>query len=298
MRTKTVLIALVAAVLLFGCARQQDVYSLDDRVSALERSNLELERQTHRMEQHNRAMLKAKENISNQVEGLAKSRKSDEMALREKYAGLAAQTQTLQDGAQAISGRLDEIEHQLNQKIKEYEANQDKNRESMDQLATDMAALKKRVDNIDQYLNLERNKGKKAASPKAVTKAGASPASDMALYQKARKAFDGGKFEVARKGFEKLIATYPKSKWADNAQFWIAETYYRDKRYKRAILEYQKVIENYPSGNKVPAAMLKQGFAFSKIGQTNNAKLVLKELIEKYPGSHEAGIAKEKLKSL
>jgi TolA-binding protein len=63
-------------------------------------------------------------------------------------------------------------------------------------------------------------------------------------------------------------------------------------------LEYQKVIENYPSGNKIPAALLKQGLSFLNIGETNNARLVLKELVAKHPGTNEAAIAKQKLESL
>ena len=55
---------------------------------------------------------------------------------------------------------------------------------------------------------------------------------------------------------------YPKSNSADNAQFWIGEIYYREKWYEKAILEYQKVIENYPQGNKISAALLKQGLHF------------------------------------
>jgi TolA-binding protein len=63
-------------------------------------------------------------------------------------------------------------------------------------------------------------------------------------------------------------------------------------------LEYQKVIEKYPSGNKIPAALLKQGLSFLNIGETNNARLVLKELVAKHPGTNEAAIAKQKLESL
>jgi TolA-binding protein len=59
------------------------------------------------------------------------------------------------------------------------------------------------------------------------------------------------------------LKRFPKSDNADNAQFWIGEIYYRQKWYETAILEYQKVIENYPKGNKVQASLLKQGFAFS-----------------------------------
>ena len=58
------------------------------------------------------------------------------------------------------------------------------------------------------------------------------------------------------------------------------------------------MIEKYPSGYKDPAALFKQGLAFVKIGETNNARLVLKELVAKHPSTNEAAIAKQKLESL
>ena len=104
--------------------------------------------------------------------------------------------------------------------------------------------------------------------------------------------------DKARQIFNQLIKDYPKSKNADNAQFWIGESYYRDKWYEKAILEYQNVIEKFPHGNKVPAAMLKQGMALEQIGEKASARLILEELVKKYPKSSEAGIASQKLKSL
>ena len=79
---------------------------------------------------------------------------------------------------------------------------------------------------------------------------------------------------------------------------WIGESYYREKWFERAILEYQTVIEKYPKGNKVPAAMLKQGMALQKIGEKPSARLIFEELINKYPKASEAAIAKKKLKEL
>ena len=120
--------------------------------------------------------------------------------------------------------------------------------------------------------------------------------SESEIYTSAKKAFDQGDLEAAREGFKKLIKKYPKSKNADNAQFWIGETYYQEKWYENAILEYQKVIEGYPKGNKAPASRLKQGFAFLQLGDKGNARLILKELTAKHPKSSEAKIAKQKLK--
>jgi len=298
MQNKTVWIGLVAAVLLCGCALQEDVYTLDHRLSALERRNLDLEKQNRELEKLNQDLLQAKEKISSRVEGLDQTRRDDEIELRGQYAGLVAQVQAVQESSQMLSGRLEEMEYLLKQKLEGFEDNQLKNRERMDRLAADTAAVQKRIDIIDQYLNLEAAQAQKAAKPPASSAVAATPASDQALYLEAKRAFDDGNLEAARKGFEKLITEFPKSQEADNSQFWIGETYYREKWYEKAILEYQKVIEKYPSGNKVPAALLKQGLSFLNIGETNNARLVLKELVAKYPSTNEASIAKQKLESL
>ena len=214
---------------------------------------------------------------------------------------LAAQLETLRQDSQMLSGRLEEMEYLLRQKLTGFEENQLKNRERMDRLSTDTAALQKRIDSVDQYLNLEGGQSRKTKTPAAAAAAGAvaaKPASDQSIYTEAKRAFDDGRLEAARKGFQQLLAAYPKSPHADNSQFWIGESYYREKWYEKAILEYQKVIEKYPSGNKVPAALLKQGLSFSKIGETNNARLVLKELVAKHPSTNEASIAKKQLESL
>jgi tol-pal system protein YbgF len=302
MRIKTLWVSFVAAALLCSCAIQDDIYTLDHRLSALERRSLELEKQNRELEKLNQELLETKKKINSRVEGMDQTRRDDGLELRSKYAALAADLDARRQEGQQLSGRLEEMEYLLNQKLKGFEDNQLKNRDQMDRLATDMADIKKRLDVVDQYLNLEGGgKTQKQATPPPAKAAGTTtppPASDQTLYQEAKKAFDQGKMEAARKGFEKLIASYPKSQQADNAQFWIGETYYIEKWYEKAILEYQKVIENYPSGNKIPAALLKQGLSFLNIGETNNGRLLLKELVAKYPGSNEAGIAKKKLESL
>jgi tol-pal system protein YbgF len=298
MQNKTLWIVLVAAVLLSSCALQEDVYTLDHRLSALERRNLDLEKQNRELEKLNQEMLQAKENISSRVDGMDQTRRSEELELREQYAGLAALLQRQQETSQMLSGRLEEIEYLLQKKLTGFEENQVKNGERMDRLAMDTAAVQKRIDMIDQYLNLEGAKARHSKPPVPSTAATTSPVSDQALYQEAKKKLDDGDLEGARNGFKELIAGYPSSPQADNAQFWIGETYYREKWYEKAILEYQKVIENYPSGNKIPAALLKQGLSFLNIGETNNARLVLKELVAKHPSTNEANIAKQKLESL
>jgi len=68
--------------------------------------------------------------------------------------------------------------------------------------------------------------------------------------------------------------------------------------YERAILEYEKLLKQYSKGDKVPAALLKQGFSFLNLGDQVDAKLLFKKVLKEHPNSPQAQIAANKLKSL
>jgi TolA-binding protein len=85
---------------------------------------------------------------------------------------------------------------------------------------------------------------------------------------------------------------------AQSAQYSIGESHLELKEYNNAIIEFDEVRRRYPQTEKVAAALLGQGSAFSELGEKLNARLVLQELLEKYPQSPEAGRAKQRLKAL
>jgi TolA-binding protein len=70
------------------------------------------------------------------------------------------------------------------------------------------------------------------------------------------------------------------------------------KQYEQAILSYQKVIKDYPNGNKVPNAILRQAMAFTEINDKISAKLLLKKVINNYPDTPEAKSAESQLQKL
>ena len=85
---------------------------------------------------------------------------------------------------------------------------------------------------------------------------------------------------------------------SDNAQFWIAESYYKEGNYEDAILSYENLIKKFPKSDKVPGAMLKQAFAFRALGDLNTTRVILSTLKERFPDSKEAEIATKKLKEI
>ena len=117
-------------------------------------------------------------------------------------------------------------------------------------------------------------------------------------YDTALQAFKDKKYKESREKFEAFIKDYPKSELTDNAQFWIAETYYAEKNYEDAILAYETLLKKYPDSKKTSGAMLKQAFAFIEIGDAKTGKIILKKLVEKYPDSKDAELARKKIAEL
>lgn len=280
---RLILVLFSFAFLLTGCvALQQDMAMMEDRLLTLEVENQEL-----------------KKRMKSDLDTLGKDRQSSERSLRSQVAGMNANMESLRQELRLLTGRVEEVEYIVNRKVSGYETAGQKSSERLDEVSLSLSKLDQRLVQLEQYLNVEG----KGAPPGAGTRTGPEagtpgvPAdSEKAIYEKGRQAYDNGELDKARQHFHKLIQSYPKSENADNAQFWIGESYYREKWYERAILEYQTVLEKYPKGNKVPAAMLKQGLALLQIGEKSSARLILKELVKKYPKAPESKIAAKKLK--
>jgi tol-pal system protein YbgF len=266
---------LVGLLVIWGCATQSDVNTIDNRLTEMEMRDAQ--------QRQFREELKSDVEVRNQQ-------------LRKQSAGLRALLEEMNEEIRILGGRVEEMEYALKQEQQNARELEKKREEKLDRLAELTDQHSERIVRMEQYLNLESSK-KPVATVAPATPA-TKPSSEDEIYRSAKQAFDQGDSEAARKGFQEFIKRYPESKNADNAQFWIGEIYYREKWYEKAILEYQNVIEKFPKGNKVPAALLKQGLAFSNIGDNANAKLILEELVRKYPKSNEAKVAAEKLKAL
>lgn len=279
---------LLSLMVVFGCVTQNEVATIDNRLSELEMRNAESRKKS--------AALKTD----------LQTRQDEEQALRLQAASLRQQIAALGQENRELKGRIEELEFAVNrQRQKTAEASGSK-QARLEDIAKSTRQNDQRIGRIEQYLNFETTPPaaavptpteKKTAKIIPVPKATKALSEDE-TYRQAKQAFDQGESDSARRKFQELIERFPKSERADNAQFWIGEIYYREKWYEKAILEYQKVIENYPQGNKVPASLLKQGFAFLNLGDKANSRLILQELIKKYPKTNEAKIAQDKLKDL
>lgn len=281
---KTVFLCFFIAVLclLSGCITPQDISILENRVTGLEIENA---KHINREKEYQEKLDK----ISNDFE---KRITQNKRVFTDKYAELKIDINAVKEKIRILSGKIDETSHKFERNGR---ISVEEEQKTLQRLDNAVSRNFHRLVRLEQYMGFEPSESLPDGSNAGGENTG-DVKSEQGLYKQAKQFLDRGKNDKARAGFEAFIKRYPESDNADNARFWIADSYYRDKWYEKAILEYQKVIEKYPKGNKVPAALLKQGFAFANIGEQANARLLLKELIKKYPDSNEAKIAKDKLK--
>lgn len=224
-------------------------------------------------------------------------------SLRGLQAERRADTTELREQLQQLRGATDHLRRDLNAasaKIGSRDGDEKALRGRLDSLTF-------KVNFLENFLGIGRkeemveppDKGPKPAAAAAVPTPPAPVKTDKeSLYAAAYELFKEAKYGQSREGFEQFLQLYPDADLSDNAQFWIGECYYFEKKYERAIVEYEKVLKNFPAGNKVPYAILKQGFAFQMLGDKESARLLLQQVMKDYPNTNEARIARAKLQEI
>ena len=114
-------------------------------------------------------------------------------------------------------------------------------------------------------------------------------------YDLGQRKLAEGKYRDARVLFRKYADANPVAEDAPEAVFLIADSYFMEKLYEEAILEYQNLIDIYPDSPRVTTSQLKQGIALLEIDKTNEAALFFESLIESHPKSPEAAEARKYL---
>ena len=68
-----------------------------------------------------------------------------------------------------------------------------------------------------------------------------------------------GQYAKSITAFGSFLKSYPNSKYADNAQYWLGEANYVSRQYKTALDAFQTLIAKYPDSSKISGARLKIG---------------------------------------
>jgi tol-pal system protein YbgF len=227
-------------------------------------------------------------------------------AIRATLADTRANVDQLRREVRALQEKVEEVRYQFDrrigqvgqssrdgdQRVKDIEARVAK---LSDDLKAQASELKARDDEMRKMR--EAMQGVAAAND-AREKAVSEAASAKRDYDDAMRLVERKDYRAAVPRLKEFLQKYPDSTLAEGAQYWLGESFYGIKEYDQAILEFDGVRRRFPKGEKVPAALLKQGLAFAEINDRLDARLILQELVERFPESEEAAKAKQRLKSL
>jgi len=167
-----------------------------------------------------------------------------------------------------------------------------------------IAQLSQQIAAASQDLKAVRSATAPSEAP-AGTASGAAPppgtrttADPETLYQTAYSDYLRGAYDLALLGFRQYLDSYPETDLADNAVYWIGECFYRQQRYREAIVEYDRVLANWPRSDKTASALLKKGYAQIESGARADGVAGLQRVIQTFPNSDEANLARQKLQTL
>src|SRR4051812_11863061 len=174
--------------------------------------------------------------------------------------------------------------------------------DSLDELKARMAKVSKQLEDMQaQQSNLNAGQAAPGMTGQPGGVAGApqqqAPPADV-LYNNALRDYNAAKYDLAAGEFADYLKFYANTELAGNAQFYLADIEYRQGNFEQAVKDYDKVIEQYPTGNKGSAAQLKKGYALLELGRQQEGIRELNALVARYPRSQEATQARDRLKKL
>jgi tol-pal system protein YbgF len=126
----------------------------------------------------------------------------------------------------------------------------------------------------------------------------ASPEAEKAAYDDAFQALKDLRYADAAQGFSNFLDRYPGSEYADNAQYWLGESYYVTRNYELALDAFARLQERFPDSSKLPDSLLKIGYTHYELRQWDLARAALTQVQEQYPNTTLARLAESRLRSM
>ncbi|MBI2215199.1 MAG: tol-pal system protein YbgF [Acidobacteria bacterium] len=264
----------LALVLTSGCASSSDVERLQAQVFDLQDQVAQLKRSAStEVQQVNQKMAK-------QTEELLKS-----------YADLTARVGEGDEKMQSTIGQIEQTNYRL-----------DRIAQQLTQIQSELAAVKASRPTAPPSapsLGTAPATGGTPAGSALDVDASPSPAEDpIEVYQSAYRDYQRGNYDLARQGFGDFAQANPQSDLADNAVYWIGETWFAQKKHRDAIAQFDRVINDYPTSDKVPAALLKKGLAYIEMGERAQGVVQLQYVVHEHPTSREATLARQRLQAM
>lgn len=251
----------------------------------------------------------------------------DMVLLHREITDVQRQVQQLSDNSldkqdlQVMESRMAELSSQSMRSNADLAAEVNQLQEQIEALHASLELTTRQLQNISQDLAASRGRlstgavlppvtaaeGEEAADAGGDEAAGSGgetvPAAGAAsspeeLYRSAYEDYMRGNYDLAAQGFRDYMERWPDTELTDNALYWIGECYDAQNEPQQALDVFTQVLDEYPTSDKAAAAQLKKGLLYLKMNDQAQGVVHLQYVVYEYPGTREADLARERLRSL
>ena len=259
--------AILASTLLLGaCVSGSDIQALQTQIRDLEDKVTDLKAQASSKDE----VQQLNQNLATQSQTMLKSNAD----LAVKVDGMDERLQNTQGNIEQTNYRIDRITQQLSQAQRD-------------------------INEVKGTLQRSPSaEGSPITDEVTVAEPANSSESPLEIYQAAYRDYQRGNFDLALEGFRDYLKQEPASDLSDNAAYWVGESFFSQKKYREAITQFDSIINTFPKSDKVPAALLKKGYAYIESGERAQGIVQLQYVVHEHPRSSEATLARQRLKAL
>ena len=120
------------------------------------------------------------------------------------------------------------------------------------------------------------------------------------LFEVAERYYSRGKFAEAINHYEKVFwyDQWNEKRKSDRAIRDIGILYLKNKKFDKAIDQFQRMMDTYPNSDLVPDAFVYKGYVYQKWGKKEKAISMYESFIEQYPNSEDVEWAQEQIEKL
>ena len=191
-----------------------------------------------------------------------------------------------------------EREQAMAERVHQLETSNAQLRQALRALQSQSRVLSARLDSLPRRVKPPRvaaSTSSPATRSDATAAVGKRDAFNM--YQGALAYYRQEQYDRALVEFDRLLQEAPMSEWSDNAQYWKGECYYGLRKYQQALIEFTKVFA-FSNTDKADDAQIKIANCHIKLGERDRALAALRKLIDEYPDSEYVPIVRDKIKQL
>lgn len=108
------------------------------------------------------------------------------------------------------------------------------------------------------------------------------------MYEQAKSHLLRRDYASAEEAFQDFLSKYKQDTLAGEAQYWLGESYFKQKKYRKAADSFLKGYSKYRTSKKAPNSLFKLALALNKLGQKNAACTTFTELRKTFPDMEES----------